>query len=176
MHINLFRSFISLCTVRYRYVLLLLKRRVLYVAGTVPTVGTVHTQFWRIYLTVFRQRIVMPVLGITYVFVPVVPEDGEDAVEMQDDDNTYIEDQSDVDARKAEIARLAREAALAKRSSAVKRDMPRPTEMNNAVLRPLNSDPPLTELQVEYCAGFCNFIIYYFFSRVKHGIFRFTAF
>jgi len=82
------------------------------------------------------------------LFCPVVPEDGEDAVEMQDDDNTYIEDQSDVDARKAEIARLAREAALAKRSSAVKRDMPRPTEMNNAVLRPMNSDPPLTELQV----------------------------
>jgi hypothetical protein len=84
------------------------------------------------------------------LFCAVVPEDGEDAVEMQDDDNTYIEDQSDVDARKAEIARLAREAALAKRSSAVKRDMPRPTEMNNAVLRMMNSDPPLTELQVWY--------------------------
>jgi len=77
----------------------------------------------------------------------VVPEDGEDNIEMQDDANTYIEDQSDVDKRAAEIARLAREAALAKRSSCVKRDMPRPTEMNHAVLRPLNSDPPLTDLQ-----------------------------
>jgi len=77
----------------------------------------------------------------------VVPEDEEDNVDMKDDANTFIEDQSDLDARAAEIARLAREAALAKRSAPVKRDLPRPLECNHAVLRPLNSDPPLTDLQ-----------------------------
>ena len=77
----------------------------------------------------------------------VVPEDNEDGAEMGDDSSTMIEDQSDVDNRKIEAARQAAEAALAKRSSAVKRDLPRPVEVNHAVLRPLNSDPPLNELQ-----------------------------
>jgi len=77
----------------------------------------------------------------------VVPEDTEDGVEMQDDANTFIEDQADVDSRAMEAARLAREAAMAKRSAAVKRDMPRPLTMNHTVLRPLNADPPLTDLQ-----------------------------
>jgi len=77
----------------------------------------------------------------------VVPEDNDDNVEMADDDNTYIEDQSDVDNRKIEAARQAAEAALAKRSSAVKRSLPRPIDVNHTVLRPLNSDPPLNDLQ-----------------------------
>jgi len=77
----------------------------------------------------------------------VVPEDNEDNVEMGDDANTLIEDQSDVDNRKVEAARQAAEAALAKRSSSVKRDLPRPITVNHAVLRPLNSDPPLNDLQ-----------------------------
>ena len=77
----------------------------------------------------------------------VVPDDNDDNVEMKDDANTYIEDQSDVDNRKVEAAREAAEAALAKRSTAVKRSLPRPVEMNHTVLRPLNSDPPLNELQ-----------------------------
>merc|ERR1711983_674193 len=77
----------------------------------------------------------------------VVPEDNEDGVEMTDDANTYIEDQSDVDNRKIEAARLAAEAALAKRSTAVKRSLPRPVDVNHTVLRPLNADPPLNELQ-----------------------------
>lgn len=77
----------------------------------------------------------------------VVPEDSEETVEMADDNNTYIEDQSDLDKRSEEIAQKAREAALAKRSSSVKRDLPRPLEMNHAVLRPLNSDPPLNDQQ-----------------------------
>ena len=68
-------------------------------------------------------------------------------VEMADDANTYIEDQSDVDNRILEDARLAAEEALAKRSSAVKRSLPRPENVNHTVLRPLNSDPPLNELQ-----------------------------
>ena len=77
----------------------------------------------------------------------VVPEDAEDTVEMADDKNTYIEDQADVDKRAEETARKAREEALAKRSSAVKRDLPRPLEMNHTTLRSLNSDPPLSDFQ-----------------------------
>ena len=69
----------------------------------------------------------------------VVPEDSEENVEMADDDNTYIEDQGDVDERSEEMARLAHELAMSKRSAPVKRDLPRPLEMNHAVLRPIHA-------------------------------------
>ena len=77
----------------------------------------------------------------------VVPEDSEDGVQMVDDDNTYIEDQGDVDQRAVEMARAAHELAMSKRSQAVKREMPRPLDMNHAVLRPVHADPPLNDLQ-----------------------------
>merc|ERR1719266_660308 len=77
----------------------------------------------------------------------VVPEDSEENVEMADDDNTYIEDQGDVDERSEEMARLAHELAMSKRSAPVKRDLPRPLDMNHAVLRPIHADPPLNDLQ-----------------------------
>jgi len=77
----------------------------------------------------------------------VVPEDGEENVEMADDDNTYIEDQGDVDERAEEMARLAHELAMSKRSAPVKRDLPRPLDMNHSVLRPIHADPPLNDLQ-----------------------------
>jgi len=77
----------------------------------------------------------------------VVPEDNEDAVEMADDDNTYIEDQGDVDQRALEAARIAHELAMSKRSAPVKRDLPRPLDMNHSVLRPVHADPPLNDLQ-----------------------------
>lgn len=77
----------------------------------------------------------------------VVPEDGEDNVEMADDANTFIEDQGEVDERRAEAARIAHELAMSRRSAAVRRDMPRPLDMNHAVLRPLHADPPLNDLQ-----------------------------
>merc|ERR1719188_2938908 len=82
----------------------------------------------------------------------VVPENeevgggGED-VEMADDANTWIEDQADLDQQTEEEYRARREKELRRRSQAVQRDLPRPTDMNDSVLRPLNSDPPLTELQ-----------------------------
>ena len=69
----------------------------------------------------------------------VVPEDGEENVEMADDDNTYIEDQGDVDERAEEMARLAHELAMSKRSAPVKRDLPRPLDMNHSVLRPIHA-------------------------------------
>ena len=43
--------------------------------------------------------------------------------------------------------RKRREAALKRRSQAVQRDLPRPTEMNENVLRPISADHPLTEMQ-----------------------------
>ena len=69
----------------------------------------------------------------------MVPEDGEKNFEMADDDNTYIEDQGDVDERAEEMARLAHELAMSKRSAPVKRDLPRPLDMNHSVLRPIHA-------------------------------------
>jgi len=75
-----------------------------------------------------------------------VPET-EDDTEMQDDDNTWIEDQADIDQQSEEAFKRRREAEFKRRSQAVQKDLPRPTEMNQTVLRPMNSDPPLTGLQ-----------------------------
>ena len=52
-----------------------------------------------------------------------------------------------MDNQTAEQFRLRREAELRRRSKAVQRDLPRPTDMNHSVLRPLNADPPLSDLQ-----------------------------
>jgi len=86
-------------------------------------------------------------------FEIVVPENeesgggGEGDVEMADDADTWIEDQADLDQQTEEEYMARREKELRRRSQAVQRDLPRPTDMNDSVLRPLNSDPPLTELQ-----------------------------
>ena len=91
-------------------------------------------------------------LGISSLPTPtndfeiVVPET-EDDTEMQDDANTWIEDQGDVDQQSEEAFRKKREEEFKRRSQAVQKDLPRPTEMNQTVLRPMNSDPPLTGLQ-----------------------------
>merc|ERR1712025_190953 len=109
--------------------------------------GTPQSQFQN------RENVAHLKMGLSSLPAPrndyeiVVPEDNEDNIEMVDDANTYIEDQSDVDQRKVEAARLAAEIALSKRSTAVKRSLPRPVDMNHAVLRPLHSDPPLNDLQ-----------------------------
>ncbi len=79
-------------------------------------------------------------------FEIVVPET-EEMDDMQEDSSAWVEDQADIDNQTAEEFRLRREAELKRRSQAVQRDLPRPTDMNHTVLRPLNSDPPLTELQ-----------------------------
>jgi len=84
-------------------------------------------------------------------FEIVVPEDNEDTqvedVEMQDDANTWIEDQADLDKQTEEERRKKRLAELKRRSQSVQRDLPRPLDMNETVLRPLNAEPPLTDLQ-----------------------------
>merc|ERR1719150_731624 len=93
-----------------------------------------------------RENAAMLKMGLASLPAPkndyeiVVPEDNEDNVEMGEDGNSLVEDQSDVDNRRIEAARQAAEAALAKRSSAVKRELPRPLDVNHAVLRPINSE------------------------------------
>ena len=61
----------------------------------------------------------------------------------------WVDDQADLDHLTEEEFRKRREAELRQRSQAVRRDLPRPSDMNHSILRPLNSDPPLTELQVQ---------------------------
>lgn len=79
-------------------------------------------------------------------FEIVVPEtEGEE--EMGEDSSAWVEDQADIDNQTAEEYRKRREAELKRRSQSVQRDLPRPTDMNHTVLRPLNADPPLTDLQ-----------------------------
>ena len=80
------------------------------------------------------------------IVVPETEMEGEGQV-SQEEAESWVEDQGDIDNQTAEEHRRRREAELKRRSQAVQRDLPRPTEMNHAVLRPLNSDPPLTELQ-----------------------------
>jgi len=78
-------------------------------------------------------------------FEIVVPEDmAEEAIE--DEGQSWVEDQADIDNQTAEEFRKRREAELKRRSQPVQRDLPRPTDMNHSVLRPLNSDPPLSDL------------------------------
>ena len=77
----------------------------------------------------------------------VVPEDesghGEDSMDVG-----HVEDQADLDSkREAEIERR-RQEELKRRSQSVQRDLPRPVEINSAVMRPTGpNDPPLTDLQ-----------------------------
>ena len=68
----------------------------------------------------------------------------QDDVEMEDDANTFIEDQADVDQLTEEEFLKRKEAEFKRRSQAIQRTLPRPLDMNEAVLRPLNSNPPLT--------------------------------
>merc|ERR1711997_1282419 len=79
-------------------------------------------------------------------FEIVIPEAmGEEAIE--DEGQSWVADQAYIDNETAEEFRKRREAELKRRSQPVQRDLPRPTDMNHSVLRPLNSDPPLSDLQ-----------------------------
>merc|ERR1712223_426395 len=102
----------------------------------------------------FHQREMRETLkmGLSSLPVPkndfeiVIPEAmGEEALE--DEGQSWVEDQADIDNQTAEEFRKRREAELKRRSQPVQRDLPRPTDMNHSVLRPLNSDPPLSDLQ-----------------------------
>ncbi|PSN39298.1 Cell division cycle 5-like protein [Blattella germanica] len=76
----------------------------------------------------------------------VVPE-SEEEMELPVETGNSIEDQADVDARYLAELKAKRELEMKSRSQPVQRDLPRPAEVNMAVLRPPHTDPPLTELQ-----------------------------
>nr|SVE70296.1 EOG090X02CC [Daphnia similis]SVE70920.1 EOG090X02CC [Daphnia similis]SVE71551.1 EOG090X02CC [Daphnia similis] len=84
----------------------------------------------------------------------VVPEEEMDTESGLPGDGgttgTYIsvEDQADIDARIEAERKKQREAELKRRSQALQRSLPRPHEVNNAILRPANSsDSSLSDLQ-----------------------------
>lgn len=81
-------------------------------------------------------------------FEIVVPEAEDQAVDESGEGGEWVDDQADLDHLTEEEFRRRREKELRLRSQAVRRDLPRPTDMNHTILRPLNAEPPLTDLQV----------------------------
>ncbi|XP_022359403.1 cell division cycle 5-like protein isoform X1 [Enhydra lutris kenyoni] len=80
-------------------------------------------------------------------FEIVLPENAEKELEDREIDDTYIEDAADVDARKQAIREAERVKEMKRMHKAVQKDLPRPSEVNETILRPLNVEPPLTDLQ-----------------------------
>lgn len=79
-------------------------------------------------------------------FEIVLPETAEGEAE-ETTDNGFVEDAADVDARKMAMKAAEELRELKRRSQAVQREMPRPSDVNATVLRPANVEPPLTGLQ-----------------------------
>ncbi|KAL8617339.1 CDC5 cell division cycle 5-like protein [Nucella lapillus] len=83
----------------------------------------------------------------------VVPEDEQTQVEAEAADGAgggrrAVVDQADLDSRKEAELERRRQEEMKRRSQAVQRDMPRPRDINGAIMRPSGpNDPPLTELQ-----------------------------
>lgn len=78
----------------------------------------------------------------------VVPEDEQQQWQEDGmDERGFIEDQADIDAKKEAERQAQMDAERKRQSQSVQRNLPRPLEVNSSILRPLNSDPPLTALQ-----------------------------
>ncbi|MBN3318538.1 CDC5L protein, partial [Atractosteus spatula] len=80
-------------------------------------------------------------------FEIVLPENAEKELEEHETDETFVEDAADIEQRKQLLRNAERERELKQRHTAVQRNLPRPSEVNETILRPLNVEPPLTELQ-----------------------------
>ena len=80
-------------------------------------------------------------------FEIVVPEQDKTDVEEEELPPTMIEDRADVEAKAAAMAAAKREQELKRRSQALQRDLPRPHDVNMTVLRPMNTDLHLSDLQ-----------------------------
>ncbi|CAD7676685.1 unnamed protein product [Nyctereutes procyonoides] len=80
-------------------------------------------------------------------FEIVLPENAEKELEDREIDDTYIEDAADVDARKQAIREAECVKEMKRMHKAVQKDLPRPSEVNETILRPLNVEPPLTDLK-----------------------------
>lgn len=79
----------------------------------------------------------------------VIPESEDQQADDSSEKENYVEDQADLDARREQELLEKRMHEMKLRSQVVQRDLPRPTEVNNAVMRPTPgpSDPPLSLLQ-----------------------------
>ncbi|KAG5265879.1 hypothetical protein AALO_G00247340 [Alosa alosa] len=82
-------------------------------------------------------------------FEIVLPENAERELEEEREmDESFVEDASEIELRKKAVRDAEREKELKQRHMAVQRELPRPSEVNETILRPQNVDPPLTELQL----------------------------
>ncbi|KAI4884617.1 hypothetical protein NFI96_034578, partial [Prochilodus magdalenae] len=80
-------------------------------------------------------------------FEIVLPENAEKELEEPEMDESFVEDAADIELRKQAVRDAEREKELRQRHTAVQRNLPRPSEVNETILRPQNVEPPLTELQ-----------------------------
>ncbi|XP_063298135.1 cell division cycle 5-like protein [Pelobates fuscus] len=80
-------------------------------------------------------------------FEIVLPENAERELEEHDQEETFIEDAADVEARKQAIRDAQRAKEMKQRHKAIQQDLPRPSEVNETILRPVNVEPPLSDLQ-----------------------------
>ncbi|XP_052009569.1 LOW QUALITY PROTEIN: cell division cycle 5-like protein [Xyrauchen texanus] len=80
-------------------------------------------------------------------FEIVLPENAEKELEEAEVDESFVEDAAEIDLQKQAIRDAEREKELRQRHTAVQRDLPRPSEVNETILRPHNVEPPLTDLQ-----------------------------
>ncbi|XP_056419917.1 cell division cycle 5-like protein [Hyla sarda] len=80
-------------------------------------------------------------------FEIVLPENAERELEEREQEDSFIEDASDVEAQKQALRDAQRAKELKQRHKAVQKALPRPSEVNETVLRPANVEPPLTDLQ-----------------------------
>ncbi|XP_049591101.1 cell division cycle 5-like protein [Syngnathus scovelli] len=79
-------------------------------------------------------------------FEIVLPENAEKELEETEMEGGYVEDAADVEARKQAHRDAEREKELKLRHTAVQRNLPRPTDVNESVLRPASME--LNDLQV----------------------------
>ncbi|KAG8445776.1 hypothetical protein GDO86_010530 [Hymenochirus boettgeri] len=80
-------------------------------------------------------------------FEIVLPENAERELEEREQDESFVEDAADVEARKQAVRDAQRAKELKNRHKAIQKALPRPTEVNETILRPVNIEPPLNDLQ-----------------------------
>uniref|UniRef100_A0A673CTD1 Cell division cycle 5-like protein n=1 Tax=Sphaeramia orbicularis TaxID=375764 RepID=A0A673CTD1_9TELE len=80
-------------------------------------------------------------------FEIVLPENAEKELEETETETGFIEDSADIQARKQAQREAEREKELKLRHTSVQRSLPRPTEVNESVLRPASMEP-LSDLQL----------------------------
>lgn len=77
----------------------------------------------------------------------VIPDENPVDADAPAEDASFVEDAAEIDAQKEAEIQAQRELEMKLRSQAVQRDLPRPFDVNMSILRPMNTEPPLTDLQ-----------------------------